>query len=448
MAEPVSTILYNRAVITSLDEKQTVDLSKSIISFDYYEDILQQSITATIKLESMYSYVNQLPIRGGERVDLELTVSSGESTGPDAGFQLTNDTPLYVYKVSDWNTQRMIESCTLHLTSIEHFSNQSTRCRKKYNFISISEHVEDILKNTLQTKKDIKVEPTANSYTFIGNSKKPFYTLSWLGTKSISQVTEKSGVSGEGKDAENKGTAGFLFYENKKGFHFRSIDSLVSNTQVQDKKSDLEPKFTYHVGGKIIEEAKNYNTLKIINYGLEKNIDLKKSLSIGMYCNQFYYYNTQSNELSLYNYKLKEEIKNATKLGNEESITVNSEYADIPTRTMFRTSDHGTLNPSGSLTESQSDSGGDAIIAKSVSRINLLFTQALNIMVPLNVDLAVGDFIYCEFPKLEGGDAVEVDDQMSGNYVIRELRHHFAGGQCTTSLKLMRDSYGLYGPNQ
>ena len=448
MAEPISTILYNRAAITSLDEKQTVDLSKSIISFDYYEDILQQSITATIKIESMYSYVNQLPIRGGERVDIDLLVSFGEVTGPDAGFKLTNDTPLYVYKVSDWNTQRMIESCTLHLTSIEHFSNQSTRCRKKYNFNSISDHVEDILKNTLQTKKDIKVEATANSYTFIGNSKKPFYTLSWLGTKSISQVTEKSGVSGEGKYAENKGTAGFLFYENKKGFHFRSIDSLVSNTQVQDKKSDLEPKQYYHVGGKVIEENKLYNSLKILNYSLEKNIDLKKSLSIGMYCNQFYYYNTQSNELSLYNYKLKEEIKNATKLGNEESITVNSEYADVPTRTMFRTSDHGVLNPSGSLTESQSDSGGDAILAKSVSRINLLFTQALNIMVPLNVELAVGDFIYCEFPKLEGGDAVEVDDQMSGNYVIREIHHEFIANQNKSSLLLMRDSYGLYGQNQ
>ena len=86
--------------------------------------------------------------------------------GPDAGFQLTNDTPLYVYKVSDWNTQRMIESCTLHLTSIEHFSNQAQGV-EKYNFNrSISEHVEDISKKYI-TNKNIKVEPTANSYTFI-----------------------------------------------------------------------------------------------------------------------------------------------------------------------------------------------------------------------------------------------------------------------------------------
>ena len=438
-ADAVTTLAYKRSTIFSLDG-EGFDIKK-ILEFNYYEDVLKQSVTADIKIASSFSYVNQLPIRGGEKVELNISTSFGE-------VKFEGDNALYVYKVSGQKTSRMVEECTLHLTTLESFSNQSTRCMKKYNFQGIGEHVEDILKNTLQTKKNIKVEPTANSYTFIGNSKKPFYTLTWLGSKAISQVAEKSGVSGEGKYAENKGTAGFLFYENYDGYHFRSIDSLVANTQVQDGKSDLEPKFSYSFKGKVIEAGNLKNNLQIADYGLRKNIDLRGALKVGMYCNQFYYYNTQSNELSLYNYKLKEEIKNATKLGTEESITVNSQFADIPTRSMFRTSDHGTLNPSGSLTESQSDSGGDAILAKSVSRINLLFTQALNILVPLNINLKAGDFIYCEFPKIEAGQSTDVDDQMSGNYVIREVHHQFIANKNTSSLLLMRDSYGLYGQNQ
>ena len=438
-ADAVTTLAYKRSTIFSLDG-EGFDIKK-ILEFNYYEDVLKQSVTADIKIASSFSYVNQLPIRGGEKVELNISTSFGE-------VKFEGDNALYVYKVSGQKTSRMVEECTLHLTTLESFSNQSTRCMKKYNFQGIGEHVEDILKNTLQTKKNIKVEPTANSYTFIGNSKKPFYTLTWLGSKAISQVAEKSGVSGEGKYAENKGTAGFLFYENYDGYHFRSIDSLVANTQVQDGKSDLEPKFSYSFKGKVIETGNLKNNLQIADYGLRKNIDLRGALKVGMYCNQFYYYNTQSNELSLYNYKLKEEIKNATKLGTEESITVNSQFADIPTRSMFRTSDHGTLNPSGSLTESQSDSGGDAILAKSVSRINLLFTQALNILVPLNINLKAGDFIYCEFPKIEAGQSTDVDDQMSGNYVIREVHHQFIANKNTSSLLLMRDSYGLYGQNQ
>ena len=439
-ADAVSTLIYRRATITSLKGEE-FDLSNSIIQFDYYEDILKQSITATIKIVSSYSYVSQLPIRGGEKVELDVVTSFGET-------EFKDDTALYVYKVSNWNTERTVEECVIHLTSLEFFSNQSTRCMKKYNFKGIGEHVKDILKNTLKSKKDFKVEPTANSYTFIGNTKKPFYTLTWLGSKSISQVTKKSGVSGEGKYAESKGTAGFLFYENYDGYHFRSIDSLVANTQVQDGKSDLEPKFSYTYTGKVIETANLANNVTIARYNLSKNIDLRSALTVGMYNNQFYYYDTRKNILSLYNYKLKEEIKDATKLGNEESITVNSDFASKPTRTMFRTSDHGVLDPSGSLTESQSDSGGDAMMAKSISRINLLFTQALNILVPLNVNLKVGDFIYCEFPLVEAGKSSEIDDQISGNYVIREVHHHFRQNHNTSSLKLMRDSYGLYGPNQ
>jgi len=78
----------------------------------------------------------------------------------------------------------------------------------------------------------------------------------------------------------------------------------------------------------------------------------------------------------------------------------------------------------------------------------LLFTQALNILIPCNINLKVGDIIYCEFPEMNSGKTREIDSETSGNYVIRELRHHFSAQQNTTSLKLMRDSYGVYGPNQ
>ena len=87
-------------------------------------------------------------------------------------------------------------------------------------------------------------------------------------------------------------------------------------------------------------------------------------------------------------------------------------------------------------------------MAKSFSRYNLLFTQALNMNVPCNVKLKAGDIIYAQFPKMEAGSSKEVDSEQSGNYLIKELRHHFSPNEMLTSLRLVRDSYGLYGPNQ
>ena len=49
---------------------------------------------------------------------------------------------------------------------------------------------------------------------------------------------------------------------------------------------------------------------------------------------------------------------------------------------------------------------------------------------------------------LRADGAAEVDAEQSGNYLIKEVRHHFEGNQMVSSLKLVRDSYGLYGAKQ
>jgi hypothetical protein len=86
-----------------------------------------------------------------------------------------------------------------------------------------------------------------------------------------------------------------------------------------------------------------------------------------------------------------------------------------------------------------------ADMAKSASRYNILFTQSLNMIVPCNVSLKVGDIIYAEFPRVERSDNKKADDEQSGLYLIKELRHHMEPGSMVTSLRLIRDSYGLYG---
>ena len=261
-----------------------------------------------------------------------------------------------------------------------------------------------------------------------------------MGPKSIS-AHSKSGNSGK----EAKGTSGFLFYENIDGFNFRSIDSLVSNTQIQNSSSDKEniPKYTFDGIGAIQANDLN-NNFKILNYNYEKNIDLMKSLRVGMYVNKTYFYNMYTQELDIYKYRLKDELGDKT-LGGNESIAISEQFGDSITRILVRASDHGILDSKGTFAQSGRD---NADMSKSFSRYNLLFTQALNINIPCNVKLKAGDIIYAQFPQMESAQTGEVDKEQSGNYLIKELRHHFSPNEMLTSLRLVRDSYGLYGPNQ
>ena len=429
MAEAVSGLQYRSVVLQSLDEGNAFDISNAVLSVDYFEDILEPCVTMTMQITNAYGLFNGLPIRGGERLFLEAETASGE-------FAVDQ---MYVYKVSGLEAEKTAENFTLHLVSREFLTNETARCATKYSG-KVNQTVTKILKEDLKTTnfKSENIEETSNTFSFIGNMKKPLHVLQWLGPKSISTATKKTGTDGKDKTEQGlaKGTAGFLFYENKDGFNFRSIDKIVTKT---------ESKYSYKYNGKVIEAGNIENNFSILNYFFEKNIDLRKALRVGMYANKTYFYNRENHTFSIYNYYLQDEIKNASQLGNQESIAVSEGLGKSFSRIMVRTSDHGILAPAGGTAQSGRDISDQA---KAYSRYNLLFTQALNILIPCNINLKVGDIIYCEFPEMNSGKTREVDSETSGNYVIRELRHHFSAQQNTTSLKLMRDSYGLYGPNQ
>ena len=434
MSIAVSGLRYQSVTIASLDGTKRIDITNSILGIDYYEDILSPCITMTMQLMNSYSIFSGLPIRGGESVSMQIETASGT-------FVLEGENAMFVTKLAGLDAEKQSESFTLFLSSKEGLQNETVRCCKKYNNSNINTHVEDILTNTLQTTKIGKIEQTSNTYSFIGNNKKPFHILTWLGPKSVSTLSSQSGTSGK----EAKGTAGFLFYENKDGFNFRSIDSLVSNTQLQSSSSNKENIFKYNYSGKGMIESNNLNNnFEILNYNYEKNIDLMKSLRVGMYVNKTYFYNMYTQELDIYKYRLKDELGDKT-LGGNESIAISEQFGNSITRILVRASDHGTLDSKGTFTQSGRD---NADMAKSFSRYNLLFTQALNMNVPCNVKLKAGDIIYAQFPKMEAGSSKEVDSEQSGNYLIKELRHHFSPNEMLTSLRLVRDSYGLYGPNQ
>ena len=75
-------------------------------------------------------------------------------------------------------------------------------------------------------------------------------------------------------------------------------------------------------------------------------------------------------------------------------------------------------------------------------RYNTVFTQILNMTVPLNSNLVAGDVIKCSFPKVSEKDKSQVDDEQSGLYMIKELCHYYSTEHSYTSMKLVRDTFG------
>ena len=432
MQQATTILKYNTVNITSLDGKKSIDLTANLVQTDYFEDLLEPCVSAQLSIVASYDIVEGLPIRGGEKVIIDLETYSGP-------FKQE----FFVYKVSDTTMAKQKSSFILHLVPVEYATNEFKQVGRKFQNIPIDIHVRDILTDILQTKKIGVIENTSNSISFFGNLRKPFYLLRWLGPKSESTAGtgskgEDSSKNDDSKDLRARGTAGFIFYQNRDGFHFRSIDSLASKTRVQFASADEEKVFTYTTG-EVIKAGEDKNPTKIIQYFFEKNIDVRKSLRVGMYANRVTNFSPKTHQVSSYTYDLKEEL-GSEKLGKESDITTPSDLLQgRPTRNYFTISDEGVHSSSGAVKATQSRT----VDARSHSRYNLLFTQGLNILVPCNVQLKVGDIIRCIFNKVEGGSQQTNLENTSGLYLIKELRHHFSANQNTTSLKLVRDSYGL-----
>ena len=211
-------------IIESHDGKK-VDITNSILAVDYFEDILNPSVAMIVQVTNRYSLVTGLPIRGGEKVYIDIETASGDFT-----LNSTDDT-MRVYKVSGLDGTKMQETFNLHLTTQEHFNNEQSRTYRRFSG-KISESVKRILNEDLQTNRwtDESIEETANAYSFIGSMRRPFNVLQWLGPKSISDKAGELESDPNGSQIEKaRGTSGYFFYQNSEGFNFRSIDNLVSS---------------------------------------------------------------------------------------------------------------------------------------------------------------------------------------------------------------------------
>ena len=432
MANIIEALQTNYINIT-LSDGFVFSLADKVLYIDYFEDIMSPGVTLNMFVSSSESIVQGLKIRGGERIDINLNVASGT-------FQKDKEYSFYVYKVSNLNSSDTAENFNIHCVTKESLNNELLRVAKRYDG-SLKTTVESILDDVLETDRydSENIEQTANNYSFIGNNRNPLTVLQWLAPKAV-PTTSASGASGD-KDGEAKGTAGYLFWENSDGYNFKSISSLVSKTKLGVNSADNKNIPSYKYSG-VIKSTNVENIFQILEYGVEKNIDLRKALRLGTYCNVTEFFDLYTGSMDTYTYKLSEQLRE--KLGTEDKIQVDDAFSGNFSRIMVRMSDRGVLDNDGVTT----DSGRDiADMAKSTSRYNILFSQAINITVPLNVNLKAGDLINAIFPAIEASEIKRPDANQSGRYLVQQVRHHFQKNQNLSYLRLVRDSYGLYGKN-
>jgi len=443
------TLVDNLTIISNEDPSKSVNLAaKGLVALYYHESILSDTIKVSVQFvdtgitgENLdnKNVLEGLPLVGTEKVEIKITDNSGNKIGDKPKLN------MYINNVNPVGQDTRKGLVALEMVSKEFLLNEKVRLRKRYDG-KISDHIEMILKKDklgdgIQTEKNIDIEPTINNLNFIGNNLKTFYTLNWLAKKSISAQNQNLGSSG-----------GYFFYETSEGYHFKSIDGLLSQepkryifyNDVPDEKGKNRMKN---------DKGQDYD-YKALEYSKDNLINAQSKLRVGTNTTRVVLFDPFR---CIYEVKTLEskqiEENDKYKTGGKKLPTFNKEL-NVPgkdkefSRTTFHILDTGSL-PTGN-TEQQIEKSGEenfeygAIVNQSIMRYNQFLSFSASITIPADFDLHAGDAIYLDVPLLEGGvDRIKNKSNMDGGlYIITDLTHFISGGETLTKLALVRDSFG------
>ena len=390
-----------------------LEISGGNATISYWESISDPDIKVQLaNVVDVDQFVSRYGITGGELLTLRVKFTKeGDSENKD--FEITKDHKLVLNAITDVITTSRAQRATLQFVSQESLIDETARLSKRFTG-NISNIVNEILitdKKGIQTKKKFEAKDSSfNIYTFVGNMKRPFDTIQWLAPKA----------------ATDEEDCGFLFFENYDGYNFRSIKTMIESKPVK--------KYT-----RVDSTPYGEDSLNITNAKINQTGDLVKNLRMGTYANKTIYINLETAEKTVLDYKISEVsgIKNPPKLPGK--------LDDHPSRLMLRLIDPGAMQKGSKKKQEERESDLAKYQNKSYSRVNLLNSYSMNIEVAFSADLRVGDTIELRFPYKADEKTVKKGKfdftDLSGIYLIKNLRHEIGNSKSATFLEIIRDTF-------
>ena len=424
--KPYASSLSTKAIAifkVGEDEKPYANITNLVSHFYHMEDIMSPAFEGRmVVVDNATSLVSSMPIQGNEKVTVEL-----EDT--------FNNTYTYTYRV--WTVANRVSAdrkqiYTLGLISEEGLLNEKITLEMGVSG-SGSLIVDKIVEDNFNTEV-VNSEKSMYSVKIIPKRQTPFSLIRSIQTKTVPSIPNNK-----------KGTAGFLFWQTRDGFNFRSFDGLIL-----DNEDIPENEWFYYTMGK--RDDSSSNIIQEIAYINE--IDLMKKLREGSYSSRACYFNINTGKYRESVYSIDRVWKEMEHLGSQTQLPKGSvERASLPTRVMSAlVSNEFWYSGGGSAAGDDSNNlkdYQDLYLQQAIARTGLMFNQHLKISITGHLEIQAGDCIEVRMPSQESevlkGDGDTWDPEHSGTFLVKRVTHqcHIAGDQAYSVLELIRDSYGI-----
>ena len=138
----------------------------------------------------------------------------------------------------------------------------------------------------------------------------------------------------------------------------------------------------------------------------------------GSYSTANWYYDIITRKVHFHNFKYNKSVEKA----NDEDVTPKT-YRDFYSRIILGTIDQGTTTTPAEGKEVATPQDQARTQAQASARYSAMFSELLDITVPMNLSLRVGMIIDIKFPNINIDKSLAKNSPESGNYMIARLSH-------------------------
>ena len=418
---------------------KVIDIKGIADLVELHEDILTNTLYGSVTVYDTQDIRSILPLTGLERLSLVLNTPGL----PGYDYRHETGTPFHIYKV-DKITKVLgkdnAQYYQIFFCSPEFINNQLETVSKAYAG-PIENAVNDIVKNKLKSKKPFYFENTATNAKYVIPSLKPLKAINYLASQSVSGKYHN---------------AGYLFYETAKGYHFRSIESLLASggsvarphrwvytSQVQlnlDKSEKKQPQV------KDIESRMQ----TVIKYDFDKQVDTLGNIMGGMYANRLVVHDAFNKTIKTHDFDYIKEFEKSyhtetigDELDHKKHILPDAQYNDTGKGlNEYANSKKMVVAETSKVHNDYEFTPTKELLPKIISQQKTLKNLNLTLLVYGNTIINAGDIIFFNQPLMRPADRTIQNPYTSGRYLVMAIKHTVSleTGTHEMTLQCMKDS--------
>ena len=406
--------IENVSIVTSKGMIQNI--TNQTLSIQIFEDIFSSFITGIITVKDSLDFVNLFPFVGEEYVNLKVYTPSFEEK------DYINQ-QFYIFKAADriiMNDRTVVYQ--LHFISKEAIADVNKNISKCYQGL-ISDIAKEICTNKdygLETTKALNIETTANKTKFISNFWSPVRSLNYIA----------------GNAQTPAGSSNYLFFENRKGLNFTSLDSLYTQQPYVEFVYDNYSREVQSDGRTVFNLDQDYK--RILELDVPVMQDYLERLRSGMYASKIITYDILTKKYFSKNFDMVEDFKKNKHLNDNPAATING-IRSPNSMVINYPKYYGVFNGFGNVSNAKT-------IQKRISQLMQAEVTKLEVTVLGRTDYTVGLKVKVKLNKIEPINKSESEEDildriLSGFYIVSAINHSITRDKHECSMELIKDSY-------